>query len=1090
MRDRSLLLLVALAALACGLFSAVPAAAERMATDLDGRAHTLNYRKSVPAQLSYQGFLVNSSDSSAIDATLEMTFRLFDSETKGAELWAEVHPAVQVHGGLFQVLLGSITPFPDGLFDGSELWLQTEVESEILSPRKPMASVAYSHRTNSAEMLLDNTLTDLDDRWVNEADLDHLVAADGDPADAVYVDDDGKVGIGTASPLTELDVNGSVNAATYYGDGSNLTGISGTTDADWTIRGDTVYHETGPVGIGTSDPEMLLDVSGGTTRLAGGLIVGPAGYGVPGIHIYDRDTGPRLRFTNDTGLDSRCAISFADTSGLLWTIDNDIYVNGGQNFGIQDGRALEYRVFIDSTGQVGIGTITPSRTLDVAGDVNAATYYGDGSNLTGISGTTDNDWTISGSNIYHEVGNVGIGTNAPQRQLHITGANPRILIEASSSSPEVNFMNTGDAGTDIWSVYKHGTTDDLRFYQGGDKMTIQNSTGNVGIGTAAPAEKLHVVGNLRSSGTIQSGSSITIDGLNDRVTSSTDLELHVNSGRALRLESHATSPNLIGGYSGNSVTPGVYGATIGGGGSSGSINSVTGDYSTVAGGYGNTASSDRAFIGGGQDNTASSSFTTVGGGWLNQASMSYATVCGGQSNQATGSESFVGGGSGNTASGFEAFVGGGSGNTAGSSGFVGGGSGNTVSAEAGIISGGVDNRVTDHYGTVGGGYLNLAGDDAGTTNDAGYATVGGGADNRASDTYATIGGGWSNRASSYSATIGGGGNHIANANYATIAGGDYNNAGGHASTVGGGVLNFSVGKGSTIGGGEDNFASGEYAIIPGGRSNAAAGKYSFAAGRRAKANHHGSFVWADTTDADFVSNKDNEFAVRARDGMRVYGISSYYGAYINNQTGSGDGLRAYANVSNGNNWGALYAVNYGSSPAIYATATTAGYFSGNVTVTGVMSKGGGSFKIDHPLDPENKYLYHSFVESPDMMNIYNGNVILDARGQAWVELPEWFGPLNRDFRYQLTAVGAPGPNLYVAEKISGNRFQIAGGEPGMEVSWQVTGIRQDAFAEAHRIPVEEDKPENERGNYLHPREHGMAETAGIDYQARLRKESK
>ncbi len=159
----------------------------------------------------------------------------------------------------------------------------------------------------------------------------------------------------------------------------------------------------------------------------------------------------------------------------------------------------------------------------------------------------------------------------------------------------------------------------------------------------------------------------------------------------------------------------------------------------------------------------------------------------------------------------------------------------------------------------------------------------------------------------------------------------------------------------------------------------------------------------------------------------------------------------------------------------------AGFFQNDVQVVGNLSKGGGSFKIDHPLDPANKYLSHSFVESPDMMNIYNGNVILDAKGEAVVELPGWFEALNRDFRYQLTAIGAPGPNLYIAEEISDNRFRIAGGARGMKVSWQVTGIRQDAYANAHRIPVEEEKPVQERGYYLHPELHTQPEEKGIEW---------
>ena len=141
---------------------------------------------------------------------------------------------------------------------------------------------------------------------------------------------------------------------------------------------------------------------------------------------------------------------------------------------------------------------------------------------------------------------------------------------------------------------------------------------------------------------------------------------------------------------------------------------------------------------------------------------------------------------------------------------------------------------------------------------------------------------------------------------------------------------------------------------------------------------------------------------------------------------------------------------------------------GNLSVTGAVSKGSGSFKIDHPLDPANKYLSHSFVESPDMMNVYNGNVLLDAKGEAWISLPDYFEALNQDFRYQLTPIGAPGQHiLYIDQEIANNRFKIAGGKPGGKVSWQVTGVRHDAYANAHRIPVEEDKG-NKRGTYLHP----------------------
>jgi hypothetical protein len=150
----------------------------------------------------------------------------------------------------------------------------------------------------------------------------------------------------------------------------------------------------------------------------------------------------------------------------------------------------------------------------------------------------------------------------------------------------------------------------------------------------------------------------------------------------------------------------------------------------------------------------------------------------------------------------------------------------------------------------------------------------------------------------------------------------------------------------------------------------------------------------------------------------------------------------------------------------------------NITAN-IINKGAGSFKIDHPLDPLNKYLQHSFVESPDMKNVYDGIAVLDKRGEAWISLPVWFQALNSDFRYQLTSVGSPGPNLFVAEEISANKFKIAGGKPGAKVSWQVTGIRQDAFAKANRIQVEEEKPRDLRGKYMHPEvfEHQPTEAA-------------
>jgi hypothetical protein len=156
----------------------------------------------------------------------------------------------------------------------------------------------------------------------------------------------------------------------------------------------------------------------------------------------------------------------------------------------------------------------------------------------------------------------------------------------------------------------------------------------------------------------------------------------------------------------------------------------------------------------------------------------------------------------------------------------------------------------------------------------------------------------------------------------------------------------------------------------------------------------------------------------------------------------------------------------------------AGVFLGDVRVTGALAKGGGGFIVDHPLDPENRYLSHSFVESPDMLNVYSGNVTTDANGEAGVMLPDYFEAANQDFRYQLTVIG-DFAQAVVAEEIRGNRFTIRTDHPRVRVSWQVTGVRQDAWAVANRITVEQEKVPAEKGRYLHPELWGQPAEARI-----------
>ncbi len=351
------------------------------------------------------------------------------------------------------------------------------------------------------------------------------------------------------------------------------------------------------------------------------------------------------------------------------------------------------------------------------------------------------------------------------------------------------------------------------------------------------------------------------------------LELRVNGLRALRLEPNIYgmnqfAPNLIGGYSGNWITSGVYGATLLGGGnfnepienrvtdnfgtvSGGALNQAGNNafsttdtiYATVGGGFGNFASGPYATIGGGEVNTASDYMATVSGGWANTASGERSTICGGWGNTASDEQSTIGGGWGNTASGSHALVG--------------GGYSNLASWPYSMVAGGYDNEANSSYAAVGGGESNLAGWDyavvaGGYDNEASgiKAAVLGGDSNLASGPFAVIAGGYDNEASSDKTVIGGGYSNIANNQYATIGGGYDNAAYGIYTFVGGGISNVANNDYSTIGGGYSNLASVGSATVAGGYDNHATNSYATIAG--------GNSNLANQTYATIAGGDDNE----------------------------------------------------------------------------------------------------------------------------------------------------------------------------------------------------------------------------------------
>jgi hypothetical protein len=195
--------------------------------------------------------------------------------------------------------------------------------------------------------------------------------------------------------------------------------------------------------------------------------------------------------------------------------------------------------------------------------------------------------------------------------------------------------------------------------------------------------------------------------------------------------------------------------------------------------------------------------------------------------------------------------------------------------------------------------------------------------------------------------------------------------------------------------------------------------------------------------------------------------------------GTADDANALSGTNNSTFRSTLFLDNTTTSlggSVFFATSQTVGGncgidASGDLNCTGAISGATKNFKIDHPLDPANKYLVHASVESSEMMNIYAGNIVTDARGEATVSLPEWFEALNTDFRYQLTVVGQFAQAI-VAREIENHQFQIKTSAPSVKVSWQVTGVRQDAYSKAHPLVVEQEKDEQLRGYYIHPELYG------------------
>lgn len=236
------------------------------------------------------------------------------------------------------------------------------------------------------------------------------------------------------------------------------------------------------------------------------------------------------------------------------------------------------------------------------------------------------------------------------------------------------------------------------------------------------------------------------------------------------------------------------------------------------------------------------------------------------------------------------------------------------------------------------------------------------------------------------------------------------------------------------------------------------------------ANSHKMWVY------DNTANSGSHYAILAE--MSSTSQSAFQTAVWGLNRGTGGNGVGVGGVHAAGGFG-LYGSAGTGGYAVFASTPSSSDFAfygvGKGLVTGSFSKASGTFKIDHPQDPENKWLYHSFVESPDMMNIYNGIITTDAEGLATVTMPSYFEALNMDFRYQLTVVGVFAQAI-IDKKMENNTFKIRTDKPNVEVSWQVTGVRHDRWAEENRVIPEVQKTGDEIGKYQNPEVFGQPDS--------------